>query len=105
MYRFGSAVLGSCVFLAASLSAQSPAQAQFVCVGNATGALVPPGTADGDGATATGIGAVACGTGTVANGASSSAFGSNNTVTGANSGAFGTGQTVNVLLEDRKSVV
>ena len=31
------------------------AQAQFVCVGNANGAAVPPGIADGAGATATGI--------------------------------------------------
>jgi len=45
------------------------AQAQFVCIGNANGAVTPPGPADGAGATATGIATMACGTGANANGA------------------------------------
>lgn len=51
------------------------ARAQFVCVGNATGALTPPGTADGDGATATGAGSVACGTDATASGTNAIAVG------------------------------
>ena len=59
-----AALLASCAIaaLGGSLLASRPAAAQFICVGNATGALVPPGTADGAGATAAGSGNnVACG--------------------------------------------
>jgi len=47
-----------------------PAEAGFICLGNATG-TVPP-TATGGGASATGAGNVACGTNANANGAGSS---------------------------------
>ena len=64
----------------------SQAQAQFVCVGNATGAAVPANTADGAGATAGGgIGNVACGTNANAGGA-----GGTNTATGNSANASGT---------------
>src|SRR6266852_4828602 len=61
-----------------------PAQAQFVCVGNSSGTVVPPGTADGSGATATGGPNVACGTN-----ANASGVGSQNTATGPSADAHG----------------
>jgi trimeric autotransporter adhesin len=63
--------LGATAALAVGLACSRgvpSAQAQFVCVGNATGATVPPGTADGAGATAAGGGNVACGTNANASG-------------------------------------
>ena len=47
-------LLASCAMLSALPLLPQPAAAQFICIGNATGAAVPPGTADGAGATATG---------------------------------------------------
>lgn len=70
--------------LGATLSPE-PAKAQFVCVGNATGALVPLATADGDGATAAGSTSnFACGTSADASGGFSS-----NTATGFTANASG----------------
>jgi autotransporter adhesin len=84
------ALLGICAIiaiLAAVLTAPPPAVAQFICVGNATGAAVPPGTADGGGATATGSTAnFACGSTAVASGT-----GSGNSATGTNANAGGNG--------------
>jgi hypothetical protein len=60
-------------------AAPQPAEAQFVCVGNASGAAVGDGvvgnTASGDGATASGIDSVACGTDATANGDTATAIG------------------------------
>src|SRR5262249_23188952 len=68
--------------------AAQPAQAQFVCVGNSTGATVPTlSTADGAGATAAGNGDnVACGTSATAAGTVSS-----NTAIGIAANASGSG--------------
>ena len=74
------------------------AQAQFVCIGNATGAPVPPGAANGDGANiVTGISTMACGTLATAVGdfatatsANATAIGLAATATGENSLANGT---------------
>ncbi len=65
-----------------------PAQAQFVCVGNANGSLVAPATASGDGANAGGGANVACGTGALANGVTSF-----NTATGFQADARGGSST------------
>src|SRR5437660_797602 len=59
-----------------ALAGPRPAEAQFICVGNPTGALVPPATADGQGATGTAASSVACGPGAVATGADTTAVGS-----------------------------
>jgi hypothetical protein len=59
------------------------ARAQFVCIGNATGAAVPPGTADGAGATAFPSNSVACGDGAHADGGG--------TVVGSSAGSGSTG--------------
>ena len=73
------------VFGAGLAGLSPPAQAQFVCVGNATGAAVPPGTADGAGANAGGSALnVACGLN-----ANASGNASNNTATGSFASANG----------------
>jgi hypothetical protein len=80
--------LGVCAIIAilvGVLTSPVPAAAQFICVGNATGATVPPGTADGGAATAAGSTAnFACGSVAVATGT-----GSGNTATGTNANAGG----------------
>ena len=58
------------------------AQAQFVCIGNPDGALVPPGAAFGFGATATGISTMACGTFAAATGDFATATSANATANG-----------------------
>src|SRR5262245_49762645 len=83
---------------ALGLALALPAQAQFVCVGSATGATVPPAKSDGAGATAPGDAAnVACGTNAKANGAGSgnSAFGINATAMGDGSINTATGNSAN----------
>lgn len=81
----GTAVLA---VLAAGLES-TPAAAQFVCVGNATGATVPPATADGAGANASGgVSNVACGSSANASGSGDI---SSNTATGTASNASGDG--------------
>src|SRR5437764_9008259 len=85
-----AALLGAASAAALCIIMTSPAAAQFVCVGNATGALVPPATADGAGATAAGsANNVACGTTANATGVNS-----NNTATGSGANASGTGGVV-----------
>lgn len=78
--------------------APTSAQAQFICVGNATGAAVPPGTADGGGAT-TFFDGMACGKNADASGSFGTAVGDGNpraqgvsdTAVGYNAGPTGTG--------------
>src|SRR4030095_13674659 len=71
--------------LAVVLGGAPDDRAQFVCVGNADGAPVPPATADGGGATAAGSGLnSACGPG-----ADASGIGSRNTAIGRFAHAFG----------------
>src|SRR6516164_7973673 len=68
------ALLKSCAIvtiLAGATLAPRPAAAQFVCVGNATGATVPPATADGASANAAGAPNVACGNAANASGTNS----------------------------------
>jgi hypothetical protein len=72
------------VVVAALLSPER-ANAQFICVGNSTGATVPPATADGAGATATGApDNFACGQNAAANGTNA-----NNTAVGSLAAAGG----------------
>jgi len=101
-------LLASALGGAAALAAPQAAQAQFVCVGNATGATVGAvlgPTASGDGADASGAPTnnnVACGTSANASGdnarntasgfeANASGAGGRNTATGARSNASGAG--------------
>jgi trimeric autotransporter adhesin len=96
-------LLGAIGLAAALTIGIVPAQAQFICVGNATGTAVPPGTANGAGAAAAGTSSnFACGqnanaagtnssntaTGTAAN-ASAATGSSSNTATGAAANANG----------------
>src|SRR6266487_4438422 len=67
------------------------AQAQFVCIGNANGAPVPPGAADGAGAVATGAATVACGTNATANGLAATATGAGSRAEGTRANATGAG--------------
>ena len=71
------------------------AQAQFVCIGNPDGALVPPGAAFGFGATATGISTMACGTFAAATGDFATATSFNATATGLAATATGENSLAN----------
>lgn len=102
-------VLATCLFEVPS------AHAQFVCVGNATGATVAPATASGAGATAANSGAnVACGTNANASGlnsfntstgfdADASGAGSFNAAYGGNSNASGAGSTNTAMGENAQA--
>jgi hypothetical protein len=82
-------LLGSASLVALAVAlAPSPAAAQFVCIGNATGAAVPPGAADGAGASA-GPNSVACGTDAIASGSNATAIGNRALAFGTNSTALG----------------
>jgi trimeric autotransporter adhesin len=85
------------------------AQAQFVCIGNPDGALVPPGAAFGGFSTATGISSMACGTfaaatgdfatatsaNATANGLAATATGENSLANGTRANATGAGSIAN----------
>jgi trimeric autotransporter adhesin len=80
-----ASLLAAFAILVAAMLSPERANAQFICVGNATGATVPPGTASGAGASATG------GTDNVACGTDANATGNNggNTSVGKTSSAAG----------------
>jgi trimeric autotransporter adhesin len=68
-HRFTSLAGSAMLAITAGVLIASPVQAQFICVGNATGTTVPPATADGGGAVALlSANNLACGTGAQASG-------------------------------------
>src|SRR5262245_1930904 len=94
--RRRTALLAGCAIVAVAAGVSlgpRPAAAQFVCVGNATGATVGPATASGSGATAAGSGNFACGPGTNASGT-----GSGNYASGVNANASGSNNAFNLAI-------
>ena len=100
--KFRSSVVRATLLIATALGCvvaacigAPQAQAQFVCVGNPNGAVVPPGPANGDGATATGISTMACGSGANATGDFATATGTVAAATGLAATATGESSLAN----------